>query len=278
MISKKQLFDENFQKNIYFLKRGRDALAIILKILRLNQKQGILLPSYIGWSPKEGSGVFDPIEAENIYYSFYELNRDLSFDTDDFIKKIKDKKIKSVMIIHYFGFPQPGFFDIIKICKEYHKIVVEDCAHVMFGSSGLGSYGDYSFYSLRKFLPMEEGAIIRINDNLSYRDMLWDNIFHENLLTFVKFDINKICRVRRENYEYLKTKVLDIKGCKPFYDYLCSDVVPLNFPILVKDRDNVYNSLLEKDIETVSLYHTLIPQITKKEFPNSHWISRKSVV
>jgi len=273
MISKKQSFNETFQKNIYFLNRGRDALAIILKILNLNQKQGILLPSYIGWSPNEGSGVFDPIETDNIYYSFYKLNRDLSPDKEDFIRKIKDKKIKAVMIIHYFGFPQSDFLCLLKICKHHNKVVIEDCAHVLFGSSGLGSYGEYSFYSLHKFLPMDEGAILQINDNLSYRDKIWDNISRENLLTLSKFDINKICRVRRENYEYLRTKIPTIDNVKPFYGYLCSDVVPLNFPILVKDRDNAYKALLEKGIETVSLYHTLIPQITKKEFPNSHWIS-----
>jgi dTDP-4-amino-4,6-dideoxygalactose transaminase len=273
MISKKQLFDENFQKNIFFLNRGRDALAIILKILHLNQKQGILLPSYIGWSPKEGSGVFDPIEADKVYYSFYKLNMDLSLDKDDFEAKIKDEKIRVVMMIHYFGFRQPDYGHIISTCIKHHKILIEDCSHTLFNNNYCGNFGEYSFYSLHKFLPMDEGAILQINDNLSYRDRIWDNISRENLLTFSKFDMEKIKDVRINNYSYLQTKLLDIKNVKPFYEF-CLDIIPLNFPILVKDRDNVYKSLLEKGIETVSLYHTLIPQITKKEFPNSHWISK----
>jgi dTDP-4-amino-4,6-dideoxygalactose transaminase len=256
-----------------FLDKGRTAFSYILKQIGRNKK--ILLPSYIGITDREGSGVFDPVVENRIDYDFYNLNKDLSIDNSDFLKKIKDPRIKSVLIIHYFGFAQNDIEQIAKICKEHNKYLIEDCAHSLlskFNNKELGSFGDASFFSLHKILSMEGGGVLQIN-NPNVRDPKIPDTDHIRL--YPKFDLKKIAEIRRANYLYLLEKLKSISFIEILYPNLPENTVPLNFPILInnKNRDEVYFEMLERGIELVSLYYRLIKQIGK-EYSNSHYVSK----
>ncbi|MBR9706176.1 perosamine synthetase-related protein [Candidatus Pacearchaeota archaeon] len=256
-----------------FLDNGRTAFSYILKQIGNNNK--ILLPSYIGITDKEGSGVFDPVLENGIDYDFYNVNKDLSIDTQDFLEKIKDPEIKSVLVIHYFGFAQNDIDQLATICKEHDKYLIEDCAHSLlskFNNKGLGSFGDASFFSLHKILPMEGGGILQIN-NPNIKDPEITDTGHIRL--FLKFDLSKIAETRRANYLYLLEKLKLLKGIEILYPGLPENIVPLNFPILIKnkDRNEVYFEMLDREIELVSLYYRLINQINES-YSNSYYISK----
>jgi dTDP-4-amino-4,6-dideoxygalactose transaminase len=97
---------------------------------------------------------------------FYDIRLDLTPNFDDVKKKI-DRKTRAIVAIHYFGFPQPiqKFRDL---CRASGLYLIEDCAHVLTGSTQegikLGESGDISIYSWRKFLPLYDGGQLVINN------------------------------------------------------------------------------------------------------------------
>jgi dTDP-4-amino-4,6-dideoxygalactose transaminase len=279
MIKKKQNLNKEYLNKEYFFPKGRDAFFEALKILRLRKKDKILIPGYIGLSKKEGSGVFDPIKKLGVGYEFYKLNEDLSANEEDFKKKVKIPRIKAVLAIHYFGFCQKDFELVVEQCKKHKKYLIEDCAHAFnsfYKGKRLGEYGDICFYSIHKFLAADDGGIMVINnEKLAPLKKIKENVSPKTLITLYKSDIEKISKTRRKNYNYILNNINRVKLARPFYGKLCEGIVPLNFPIIIekKDRNDVYFKLLHKGIETVSLYHTLIPQIKKEEYPISANIS-----
>ena len=279
LIKKKPKLSREFLKKEYLLSRGRIALLWALRLLKLDKKKKILLPSYIGISKKEGSGVFDPIRKLGVGYEFYKLNSDLSANLEDFAKKIKQPDIKAALVIHYFGFWQKNFDYLLKICRNNKKYLIEDCAQTFnsfYHQKRLGSYGDIGFYSIHKFLPTNDGGILLINnDSIKIPENLKDKISHRTLMILQKSDLEQISKVMRENYLYLLKRIKQIKGLRVFYDQFPKGIVPLNFPVLIekKDRNEIYFKLLERRIETVSLYYQIIPQIKKEEYPLSYYIS-----
>lgn len=57
--------------------------------------------------------------------------------------------------------PDWSSIDIIK--KDYKLITIEDNCHSLNKEDGVGSYGDYSFNSLRKIIPLLSGSELKIN-------------------------------------------------------------------------------------------------------------------
>ena len=48
--------------------------------MNLTPGERVLLPAYVGWSAKEGSGVFDPVDELGVPYAFYRLDDRLRID------------------------------------------------------------------------------------------------------------------------------------------------------------------------------------------------------
>lgn len=274
---KKSPDPETCTQRRFFLNKGREAFSLILKQLlkQMNPGSKILLPSYIGINDKEGSGVFDPVEENRLRYEFYQINEDLSVDFSDFLIKIKDPEIKIILIIHYFGFPSSGLDQLVKICKRYNKYLVEDCAHSLcseYNHKRLGSFGDASFFSLHKVLPINGGGMLQIN-NSEIKDPEIVDTGHIKLLP--KFDLEKISKIRRENYAYLLNRAQQLPGIKILFPELPVGVVPLNFPILIteRNRDEIYFKMQERGIELVSLYYRIIDRIGG-EYTSAHYLSK----
>jgi dTDP-4-amino-4,6-dideoxygalactose transaminase len=263
----------------YLLSSARAGLSYIIDLLDLNTDNKILLPSYIGINDKEGSGVFDPISAKKVGYEFYRLNKDLSIDMDDLCEKIKDSSIRAVLLIHYFGFVQCDLEKIVKICKKNNLYLIEDCAHAFmskYNNKCVGKFGDVSFFSLHKYLPITDGGALVINNDKIKDPQITDHFISEKTLRLLyQYDMKLINQVRRKNYKFLSKKIEQISGLDILYKNLPSGIVPLNFPVIVKNknRDDIYFKLLDKGIETTALYYRIIEQIDERQFPISHYVS-----
>ena len=268
------------KKNAYFFRDGRTAFFWGIKSLGLNRQNKILLPAYVGISDKEGSGVFDPIKRLKIGYKFYVLNKNFSINKKDFLKKIRQKNIKAVLVIHYFGFCRPDFDFIIKNCEKYGKYLIEDCAHAFnsyWKEKKLGAYGDISFYSIHKILPVRSGGVLLVNNpDIKISEKIKENIPASAKKAFKRADLAKISKKRVNNYIYILNLANKIKGARPLYRSLPDGITPLNFPVIIKkdNRDKTYFYLRRRGVRAVSLYYKLIPQISKKDYPASHYLSR----
>src|SRR5690606_16961304 len=73
--------------NIPF-RNARTAFLAFLQALGISREEEILLPSYIGWSQREGSGVFDPVVETGASYRFYRMSPRLEIDVEDLKAKI----------------------------------------------------------------------------------------------------------------------------------------------------------------------------------------------
>ena len=281
MISKEAKEKWATTKNQWFFESARYGFEVLLKTIVPDSNDIILMPGYIGQSIREGSGVFDPIRHTKTKYAFYGLHEDLSVDVVDLKRKMNNPDVKAVLLIHYFGFPQKCVVKLVELCREKGIMLIEDCAHTIGGQYEgvtLGSFGDFSFYSIHKLTAADKGGILQVNNPLfveCFRGVV-DNIEIGDLIQYIRTDFEKASAIRRENYKiYLESLSRDSEYFDIMYSDLEDGVVPINFPIRVKNysREKMYFQLIEEGITLVSLYYQMIDELPREDFPISYDIS-----
>jgi len=106
----------------------------------------------------------EPFKAFGAEVEFYGVDRNCKPDFTEIESKIKPATA-AILAVHYFGFPQE-IQRFREICTRHGIALIEDCAHVLAGeidSRAMGSWGDASVFSFRKFLPTYDGAELRVN-------------------------------------------------------------------------------------------------------------------
>jgi perosamine synthetase len=91
------------------------------------------------------------------------------------------------MAVHHFGFPR-GIRELRALCDRRGLLLLEDCAHVMQVDPverPLGTLGDASVFSWRKFLPLYDGGelLLNLRTQKSAADISWQT---ESLLFTLK--------------------------------------------------------------------------------------------
>lgn len=145
-------------KPTFHLFWARNALYHGLRLLGLGRGDGVLVPAF------HCTSMVTPILSSGAAVDFYNVNQDCSPDFRDLEARI-NAKTRAVVAIHYFGFPQP-IRRFRALCDDHALALIEDCAHVLGGADGgtLGTYGDISIFSLRKFLPLYDGGQLVVNN------------------------------------------------------------------------------------------------------------------
>jgi len=121
----------------------------------------VLLPTYLA------EGVIQPFKEKNISIVFYHLTPDLLPDFENINYLVKaNRSARLLFVNHPFGFPI-DLTSIKTLCRSFGVCVFEDCAQSLFGKNAdnslLGSKGDFSLFSLNKFLPVPDGAVLFSN-------------------------------------------------------------------------------------------------------------------
>ncbi|MFC1825031.1 hypothetical protein ACFL9T_20155, partial [Thermodesulfobacteriota bacterium] len=66
---------------------------------------------------------------------------------------------------HFFGLFQKRTQEIKGYLEKKRIMLIEDCAHVIpMPNQLMGKNGDISFFTPRKYLPLLDGAMIKINN------------------------------------------------------------------------------------------------------------------
>ncbi len=134
---------------------ARNAIFFSLKALGISPGAHVLLPAYLCRAAVE------PFEVFGANVEFYSINLRCEPDLAELEARIKPGTA-AILVAHYFGFPQP--IDQLRALCDRHRIyLIEDCAHVLQGSFDgrpLGSFGDASVFSWRKFLPIYDGGAL----------------------------------------------------------------------------------------------------------------------
>lgn len=281
MIKKEPSDHTTFRHNQIYSKSARTGFLHLLEWFGFERPEIILLPSYIGISVREGSGVLDPVCESGIGYDFYKVNEDLSAEVSDLEEKIQSNNVKIIFLIHFFGIIQSDIKYIRDLCSENSIILIEDCAHCLtsgFGQNGIGNIGDFSIFSIHKVLPVKEGGILKINNSAKLPPIREENrIPKEPLEIYSMACFEDISAIRIRNYKMLSDYLSPIKGIARLYPEIDHEIVPLNFPILIKEKDRfeIYNLLRERGVEAIALYYELVSEIKIEDYPVSQEISTR---
>ena len=303
------------KNNFKYFTTGRSALKYLLRYL-IEDDSRFLLPSYLCES------ILSPLKELDIDYKFYKINKNLQINIEDLKSKIKKDDI--IIVLHYFGFTQPDNIlrKLNKTKEEYNSIIIEDTTHSVFTNNEFnGIIGDYIITSLRKWLPIPDGAFLASNFSLgdyeidkgynyfSFNNLLGQflkyyylnkknikkdiflNIFEKaesyidknknNITEITDFSYNILKKInykeiklkRQNNYRELLSNLINLKDIKILYNNINENIVPLGFPIIVNDRENLKKFLIKEEIYP-PVHWKLPKEISSQKFNKSIEVSK----
>jgi dTDP-4-amino-4,6-dideoxygalactose transaminase len=239
----------------------------------------VLLPAYIGWSAREGSGVFDPIAQCELVPVFYRVDDRLHLDLADLEAQLQHG-VHVVVLIHYFGHVDPSYRAAVALARRAGAFVVEDEAHAMLTdlyAGTCGRLGDVCLFSLHKLLPLATGGALVVNP--SGRGLAEGLTGDSALPSPWDFDLHAMVAARRRNAALLAALLPPLAGrvdqLWPLGP-LDADEVPQTFPVVIRagSRDKLYEDMNAAGFGVVSLYHTMITALSAAAYPVSHQLAR----
>ena len=280
-ISQKAAIVDNYLRRVMFYENARTGFRAFLQAAFSEKSGKVLLPAYIGWSPKEGSGVFDPVAELGVDYVFYRMTEELHIDMEDVAKCFVENDIAVAVIIHYFGYVDPAYNNFVVAAHDSGAVVLEDEAHSMLSDiiGGIcGRAGEACIYSLHKLLPVDNGGVLVLNKDCGRRPV--EVPFDTSNIgeAYWNYDLLAIAEKRRKNVLLLSQMLQKLTGeADLLWPAINDGTVSQTLPVLIRNvsRDKLYEFMNSHGYGVVSLYHTLIEQIRMEKFPVSHELSRK---
>jgi len=178
------------RKNTHFFLYGRNALYAVLYALKKEKGvKNILFPAY------SCGDEIQPAISLKYDVQFYKLatQRNFQIDLENLLKILKG--FKGVLVVtHYLGFVQRDMNTISNFCKKNDIILIEDCAHCLgtrHKNKAVGTFGDYSIFSLRKNMPLPHGGALVINNNSLVKNFekILEKIFYKPSSEAVNLDL-----------------------------------------------------------------------------------------
>ena len=128
MIDKIQTNQQNYKIDFHYYNSARDAMKDVVDKLVIKGYSDIYIPGYIGWSPKEGSGIFDPLNnIPNLHRHYYRMTKSLWIDIEYLKNNLSNHSL--LLIVNYFGFRDRNIQEVVSLAHERDCVVIEDNAH-----------------------------------------------------------------------------------------------------------------------------------------------------
>ncbi len=105
-----------------------------------------------------------PVRDAGARLVFYPVGRDLEPKWIACQTLAAAEKPDLFVLVHYFGKPAGGAQARL-CCDDVSAVLIEDAAHVLSPTDGIGSHGDFTFYSPYKLFPISDGAVLLVQDN-----------------------------------------------------------------------------------------------------------------
>ncbi|WP_123539021.1 DegT/DnrJ/EryC1/StrS family aminotransferase [Halosimplex salinum] len=154
------LFDRHAAYRFYGYGKGAlgDALAPFV-----GRGETALLPAYLP------DAVAEPFADVGFDAEYYAVTDRLRPDFDDLADRC-DEGTGVIVAVNYFGFPTGDHSRVGRLAERHDCLHVDNSSHSAFSvvdGELLGSRGDVGFASLRKFLPIPDGAVLFFDDALA---------------------------------------------------------------------------------------------------------------
>jgi dTDP-4-amino-4,6-dideoxygalactose transaminase len=261
---------------------ARAGFEAYLRARGVGEGDRVLLPAFIGWSAREGSGVMDPVRAVGATPVFHRMTRTLEIDLAHLGAQLDAERPSVLVLIHYFGWPDAAWREAAALAHERGIPVVEDEAHAWLSDLVGGSCGDVGeacLFSTHKLLPTGNGGELVANPQLptEVRDRAFALADQSGACPRADYDLRAIAAVRRSN-AILTLRLLDtVPGVEPLRPGIPDGVIPQTLPIVVhgRPRDGLYFAMNEAGFGCTSLYHTMVDVIDDSTFPDARWLARR---
>jgi hypothetical protein len=135
-----------------FLATGR---SCITHLIRKFSPDRVFLPSFVP------EGLVFPFKAENVPITFYPLKINLEPDVGNVERQIAVWRPARpiIVLLNYFGYAMESYA-LAAIAHKYGGILMADNAHSLMNPSVENDCADVTLYSLNKFLPVTDGALM----------------------------------------------------------------------------------------------------------------------
>lgn len=173
------IWSHNSQKSFYFSKSSF-ALKAIVNIWKQHCGKDIVKICVPDFFCDEA---VSQIRQSDVIISFYPVNDALKSIPDFWNGICQKNKPDIVLLVHYFGIENEDN-NIISYCKQNGVLLVEDAAHVLRQSGGIGKIGGMTFYSPHKTLPVMQGSVLVVNEK-NYIFKNWDVYLLERKLGII---------------------------------------------------------------------------------------------
>lgn len=167
--------------------------------------------------------------------------------------KILTGKTKAIFVIHEFGVPHKDIIKLRKIADEKEIPLIEDCAHsfnsLYENGKKIGSYGDYSIFSVRKIFPPPFGGIL-LGKKIDYRPSAFNRkkIDKTNkLLPHFLTSLENYSIKKRANFQ-LFTDLFKTINLKPLFN-INRNISPYLFPLMIENAEEIAEYLIKNEIE-----------------------------
>jgi perosamine synthetase len=248
----------------YFFFWARNAIYYSLRALGISPGAHVLVPAYIC------KAAVEPFEVFGAEVEFYGVGRNCESDFSEIESKITSRT-EAVLAVHYFGFPQ-RIVEFREICDRHGLALIEDCAHVLGGAGNgylLGTFGDASVFSWRKFLPIYDGGELRMKRPSNGLHVAWRK---ETLPFTLKVTKSLLDRLFEQSTSPVTASVsAGVESLKSIWRLLSG--APENKPLFELDSNSAAfdQSLLDQRMSRVSqwiLRHSDVTAIRSKRRQN----------
>ena len=145
-----------FGPRVRWYRTGRLALLAGLQAIGVAPGQRVWVPAYLC------QAALAPLVQRGLEVVLYDITDTLQPSTG--FPDVRPGDL--VVLIHYFGLAAPAE-PIRALCRERGARLIEDCAHGLpdpDSARPMGRSGDLAIFSLRKLLPVPDGAVLVVND------------------------------------------------------------------------------------------------------------------
>ena len=140
-----------------FLVNARSCIWLLIQRLRPPQ---VWVPSYLCHT------ILSAIDPNITVLRYYEVNYDLKVISNEWVSEVTSGDL--VILIDYFGFP---YDHKLGACiKEKGAWVLEDASQALL-STHVGHQSDFVLYSIRKWIGVPDGGILRFPEGTPLDDM-----------------------------------------------------------------------------------------------------------
>lgn len=157
--SKPNGFDE--LDNCRFLRCARECLLVIGRYhLSIHKKSIVLMPDICCAS------MVQPFYQLGYEVVYYKINECFFIDEDNLLQQIKKDSV--LVVMDYFGISSCSSTFLKRIKKDYSLTIVEDFTHSFSHFFKTSPLLDFKLISIRKWLPVPDGAILFSRDQFDF--------------------------------------------------------------------------------------------------------------